>query len=169
MASYGLMEGYAHEPDADTLALLDRTLEVVNTMSRGMSYYPANISMGKFGVTTYGPSSSNASLALLNLEYALQVGGPKKADRVKTAEQMLAKGRELGLIKDKGYYRYSTKTTELYLYPQVTQMLAWLRAHQLTGKKLYLDRARDLHKAMAPLKLKGRYRSPYSQKEMGAC
>ena len=170
MACFGLMEAYSHEPGDSTRQLLDKTLDVINAMARGVSYYPASISVGKFGVSTYGPSSTNASLALLNLEYALLVGGALKQQRITTAMEILDKGREKGFFKDKGYYAYSDKTTELYLYPQVTQMLAHLRVYQLTGKQLYLDRVKELYKAMQPLKIKGeaRYRSPYSAKEMGA-
>ena len=85
MASFGLIEAYAQEPDDATRKLLDKTLDVINAMARGVSYYPAGLSVGKFGVSTYGPSSTNASIALLNLEYALLVGGTLKQQRIKTA------------------------------------------------------------------------------------
>ena len=170
MAALGVVEAQAHEPDAAALKQLDTMLDVVNTVSRALNYYPESMSVGQFGLQTYGPSTINAMLALVNLEYALQVGGARRDERLKDGLEILARGRQQGWLKDKGYYKFSSKRSGLYLYPQVSQMIALLRAHQLSGKQLYLDQARALHKAMQPLKIKGqgRYRSPYSQQEMGA-
>jgi uncharacterized protein YyaL (SSP411 family) len=106
----------------------------------------------------------------LNLEYALMVGGAKKQERIATAEQILEAGRTKAFLTDKGYYQFSSTRPGLYLYPNITQMIAHLRVHELTQKQVFLDRAKDLHAAIQPLKVtgEGRYRSPYSAKYMGA-
>lgn len=171
MACFGLMEGYRQDPDDATRDQLDQALEVLNTIGKVIHFYPEDTSaVGGYGVDTYGPTTTNASLAMLNLEYALMVGGAKEQDRITTAEQILEAGRTKAFITDKGYYQFSSTRPGLYLYPNITQMVAHLRAYELTQKQVFLDRARDIHAAIQPLKVKGegRYRSPYSAKYMGA-
>jgi hypothetical protein len=169
MSIFGLMEGYHHEADPTTLALIDKAVDVLNTFAEALAYYPES-GMSGYAVDTYGPTSINASLALVNLEYALQVGGARKNERVTTAEEILDKAYTKAFDSTAGYYRFSSTRDGLFLYPNITQMLAHLRAHQITGKPLFLQRATDLHAAIQPLKVKGegRYRSPYSAEYMGA-
>jgi len=171
MASFGLMEAYRHQADEAALKQLDQVIEILNMVGKAIGYYPENSStVGGYGVDTYGPTTTNSSLALLNLEYALQVGGAKKQERITTAKAILAAGRTTAFDSTLGYYTFSSTVSGLYLYPNITQMICHLRVYELTGEKLYLDRARDLHRAIQPLKVKdeGRYRSPYSAKYMGA-
>lgn len=171
MACFGLMEGYRQDPEDATREQLDQALEALNTIGKVINYYPEDTTaVGGYGVDTYGPTTTNASLAMLNLEYAMMVGGAKKQDRIATAEQILEAGRTKAFLTDKGYYQFSSTRPGLYLYPNITQMIAYLRAYQLTQKQVFLDRAKDLHAAIQPLKVKGegRYRSPYSAKYMGA-
>jgi len=169
MSIFGMMEGHHHQADAADLEQVDKAIDILNTFSEAMGYYPDDGTSG-YAVNTYGPTSINASLALVNLEYALLVGGAKKNDRVATAEAILDKGYTTAFDATTGYYRFSSTRDGLFLYPNITQMLAHLRAHQVTGKPLYLQRATDLHAAIQPLKVKGegRYRSPYSAEYMGA-
>ena len=171
MALFGLMERYHHAPDKATLDMLDKAMDVILILAKAMDYYPEGTgSVGGYGVDTYGPTTTNATLSLLCLEYAGTVGGAKKAQRITEAEEILAKGRTMAWLTDKGYYKFSSKRAGLFLYPNITQLISHVRAYELTGKKLYLDRANDLHKAMQGLKVtgEGRYRSPYSATYMGA-
>jgi len=171
MSCFGMMEAYRLQPDDSAKAQLDQALELLNVIGKAISYYPEDSSaVGGYGVDTYGPTTTNASLALLNLEYALNVGGAKKQSRIDAALMILEAGRTKAFDKTKGYYIFSAKRSGLFLYPNITQMVAHLRAYQLTNKKLYLDRAKDLHAAIQGLKVKGegRYRSPYSATYMGA-
>ncbi len=171
MSLFGLMERYNHAPDPATLAMLDKAIEVLNLLAKAMDFYPEGTgSVGGYGVDTYGPTTTNATLALLNLEYAGMIGGAKKAQRVTDALAILDKGRTKAWLADKGYYKFSSKRSGLFLYPNITQLISHVRAYELTKKKLYLDRANDLHKAMQGLKVagEGRYRSPYSATYMGA-
>jgi hypothetical protein len=171
MAAFGQMEALNQQADAATLKQLDQVLEILNMVGQAIGYYPENSStVGGYGVDTYGPTTTNSSLALLNLEYALQVGGAKKQERITTAEAILTAGRATAFDSKLGYYQFSSTQPGLYLYPNITQMICHLRLYELTGKQLYLDRAKDLHAAIQPLKVKGegRYRSPYSAKYMGA-
>ncbi len=171
MALFGLMERYHHSQDKATLAMLDKAIDVILLLAKTMDYYPEGTSsVGGYGVDTYGPTTTNATLSLLCLEYAGTVGGAKKAQRISEAEEILAKGRTMAWLKDKGYYKFSSKRSGLFLYPNITQLISHVRAYELTQKKLYLDQAKDLHKAIQGLKVtgEGRYRSPYSAKYMGA-
>ncbi len=171
MSLFGLMERYHHSADTDTKATLDKAIDVINLLAKTMDYYPEGTSsVGGYGVDTYGPTTTNATLALVSLEYAALVGGDRKAQRIQDALKILDTGRTKAFIKDKGYYQFSSKISGLYLYPNITQLISHVRAYELTKKKVYLDRANDLHKAIQGLKVagEGRYRSPYSAKYMGA-
>ena len=171
MSLFGLMERYHHSPDPATLTMLDKFIDVILPLAKTMDYYPEGTgSVGGYGVDTYGPTTTNATLALLCLEYAGTVGGAKKDQRIQDALDILDKGRTMAWLKDKGYYKFSSKRSGLFLYPNITQLISHVRAYELTNKKLYIDRANDLYKAIQGLKVKGegRYRSPYSATFMGA-
>lgn len=171
MAALGLIEFVRVHPDDALRGELERFISVFDTLASTYDYYPEEVSSSNsYAAGTYGPSTMNATIALLRLEYAYSVGGPNKATHVTRGKAILAKGREKGFDSAHGYYRFSSKQSGLYLYPQVTQIIARLRAHQLTGDKSYLAQAEQLYRAIQPLKVKGepRYRSPYSAKGMGA-
>ena len=171
MSLFGLIERYHHSPDPASLTMLDKAIDVILLLAGTMDYYPeGSSSVGGYGVDTYGPTTTNATLALLCLEYAGTVGGAKKAQRIAEAVAILEKGRTMAWLKDKGYYKFSSTRSGLFLYPNITQLMSHVRAYELTQKKLYLDRAVDLHLAIQGLKVKGegRYRSPYSATYMGA-
>lgn len=171
MTLFGLMESQQYKADSSTVALLDKALPAINALARIMDYYPEGSgSVGGYGVDTYGPTTGNALMALLNLEYATTMGGTRKDTFLAEGLTILEKGRAKAFDDKLGYYRFSSTRSGLFLYPNVTQMMASLRAYELSGKQVYLDRAKDLHKAIQPLKVagEGRYRSPYSAEYMGA-
>ena len=168
MAGFGLIEAYAHDADPATGQRIEELLDLVDILVEPFDYYPDSFEI------IYGPTTINAALALLNLEYAIadrEVNGGAGADaRIATAELIIAAGRATAYSDELGYYRYLPDEDRLYLYPNVMQILAHARAYELTGSSHYLERARALHAAIQPLKVdgEGRYRSPYSAAVMGA-
>ncbi len=162
MAAMGLIEGYRHDQAPDTRALIEDFLDVIDVFGEPFDYY-----LDSFDII-YGPTTINAALALLNLEFAYTATGPGVDARAATGIAILEAGRGIAFDEDLGYYRFEADNDDLYLYPNVMQMLAHVRAYQVTGDPLYLDRALALHAAIQPLKLDGRYRSPYSAVIEGA-
>jgi hypothetical protein len=172
MASFGLIEGTTAGPlESGHVERVERVIDVLNSLSGVYDYYPEkDVPSTGFGLTTYGPSAINGGLALLNLEWAIVADDATQQRRIGTARTILEAGRQKGFDEKTGYYRFSNTRSGLDLYPNVVQMIAHLRLHQLTGESLYLNRAIDLHRAIQPLQVKGegRYRSPYSAEAMGA-
>lgn len=171
MGALGLTELHGLAPDAGSIEQLNSFVSVTNLLAKGFNYYPVpSPSLQSYAIDTYGASTMNATLALLNLEHALYVGGDTKAQRLADAKAILKRGEELGYDATLGYYRFNPGIDSIYLYPNVSQMLAHVRAYELTGEKPYLERAEALYEAIQPLKVagEGRYRSPYSAKHMGA-
>jgi hypothetical protein len=69
-----------------------------------------------------------------------------------------------------GAYAFEPGEPKLYLYPNITNMLANARAAELTGDAKYLARFRALYAGIQPLKAAAgdHYFSPYSAAYMGA-
>jgi hypothetical protein len=171
MGALGLVELHGIDPDAGALEQIDSFITVTNTLASTFDYYPeATPGVDSYAISTYGGTTMNATLALLSFEHAGSVGDDSKAQRIADGETILQRGFEKAFDAKLGFYRFAPGIDRLYLYPNVTQMLALVRAYELTGKRLYLDRAESLFGAIQPLKVagEGRYRSPYSAKQMGA-
>lgn len=162
MSGMGLVEGYRHDPGPDARRRIEAFLDVLDVFGEPFDYYLESFEI------IYGPTTINAALALLNLEFAYNVGGDGAPDRVARGLQILEAGRTIAYSEELGFYRFTLDNDDLYLYPNVMQMLAHVRAYQLTDDTQYLDRAIELYAAIQPLKLEGRYRSPYSAAVMGA-
>ncbi|MFH1129794.1 MAG: hypothetical protein V1754_00565 [Pseudomonadota bacterium] len=171
MSGMGLIEAQAFKSDDMVSKRLEDLLNVLNLLSKTFEYYPSEEDLkSSYAAATYGPTTLNGTLALMNLEYAYTADGDDKEERVATGLEILKYGDEKAFDEKLGYYRFSLTEEKLHLYPNVVQMLAHTRAYQLTEQKKYLDRAQTLYAAIQPLKVKGegRYRSPYSAKYMGA-
>jgi hypothetical protein len=171
MAGLGLIEGQAYRPDNAQHSRLVDLIDLVTGLAKAYNYYPPqSATQGGFASSTYGPTSINAVLALLNLEAAYAVGGANKQRWIENGQAILAEGRSAAFRPELGYYILSDERPGLFLYPNITQLLAHLRAHQLTGDLSALLHAEALYEAIEPLGFGdlGRYRSPYSAEEMGA-
>jgi hypothetical protein len=118
----------------------------------------------------FGPTVLNAGMAILFLEHALENDCPSGADHIATAETILAAGKLKAYDEILGYFLFSLKRDGLDLYPNMMEMIAYLRAYQLTSKQEHLDFALHLYDAVQPLKVpgEGRYYSPYSAAMQGA-
>lgn len=166
MAGLGLVESFAHDDSAATQAFAVNFLGLLNNLTAGLDYYPASLP----DHVVYGPTTINGAFALANVELAHVVDGAQRESTMKTAREILQHGRDIAWDDTKGYYKFDPDREGLYLYPNVMQMIAHLRAHALTGDAADLDHALALHRAIQPLKVagEGRYRSPYSSEYNGA-
>jgi hypothetical protein len=167
MAAFGLVEDYTARPDPLSLQRLDDFLALLDTIGEGLHYFPDTFSDEQ---NMFGPTVLNAGMAILFLEHALDNDCPSRDAHVATAEKILAAGKAQAYDEATGAFVFSPQRSGLHLYPNVMEMLAYLRAYQLTGKSEHLDFARHLYDAIQPLKVagEGRYRSPYSAVMQGA-
>ncbi|MCC6747863.1 MAG: hypothetical protein IT371_09415 [Deltaproteobacteria bacterium] len=170
MAAMGLIEAQQRQHDAARAEKLDKILAVLRVLAKTYDYWPEPEGLNSLHMQLYGPTTVCGGLALLDLELALAESGAERERRTKNGLEILESCRKKGYDAARGYYRFSSTRAGLFLYPNVMQMLGLLRAHQLTGRRDLLEQARDLHRAIQPLKVKGegRYRSPYSAEWMGA-
>jgi hypothetical protein len=167
MAGFALIEDYTARPDPASLQRLDDFLALLATVAEGLHYYPDTFTDEQ---NMFGPTVLNAGMAILFLEHALENQCPNSADHVATAETILAEGKLKAYDEALQYFRFSLKREGLDLYPNIMEMIAYLRAYQLTGQQEQLDFALHLYDAVQPLKVpgEGRYLSPYSAKMQGA-
>lgn len=171
MAGLGMIDGERYHPNEEQRKRLYDLIDLLNNLAKGFSYYiPDEAFSGGFAASTYGPTSLNGILAVMNFEAALQLGGDNKEKWIATGKEILKAGYDRAYNKELGYYIFSETRSGHFLYPNIAQMLGNLRAYQLTDDKAYLDHAEALYDAIEPLSLEGKswYRSPYSQEEMGA-
>ena len=166
MSGFGLIEAYARSTDPTNGQRIRNFLDLIDIFMEDFDYYPESFDI------IYGPTTINGALALLNLEFAMAARdhGVDASDRVDKAEEIIASGAAIAYGDALGYYRLAQGEDSLYLYPNIMQILAHIRAFQLTDDSAYLDRACALHASIQPLKVEGegRYRSPYSAAVMGA-
>ena len=120
---------------------------------------------------TYGPTTITGLVALLNLQYAILIGGELEDEVLDAARNYQ------GAIEEQAYgggrYAFGPDEEGLFLYPNVTMILFHARMFQLTGEEQQRARAIELFEAVQPLRVEGeqgrvRYHSPYSAEYMGA-
>jgi hypothetical protein len=168
MAGFALVEDYKANPDPVSLQRLDDFLALLATVAEGLHYYPDTFTDEQ---NMFGPTVLNAGMAILFLEHTLENGCPNGADHIATATTILAAGKAKAYDEALGYFLFSLKRPgQLDLYPNMMEMIAYLRLHALTSQQEYLDFALHLYDAIQPLKVpgEGRYYSPYSAKMQGA-
>jgi len=167
MAGFALVEDYTATPDPVSLQRIDDFLGLLAIVAEGLHYYPDTFTDEQ---NMFGPTVLNAGMAILFLEHALENGCPNSADHIATAETILAEGKLKAYDETLGYFLFSLKREGLDLYPNMMEMIAYLRAYQLTSKQEHLDFALHLYDAIQPLKVagEGRYSSPYSAAMQGA-
>jgi hypothetical protein len=123
---------------------------------------------------TYGPTSVNGLLALVNLQHALLLRDENRARFWEVGRQVASALQARAWTGTE--YRFSDTRPGLFLYPNVTMILLHGRLYQLTGDPAFRDQALATYRAIQPLRVTsatgwvgpGRYRSPYSAEHMGA-
>jgi len=168
MAAYGLIETYRYERRADNLELIDAVLDRVNPALESLGLYLDELTHPEG--TLYGPTTLTAAAAVLNMRYALQVGGPRGAERAEYGLRVIDAVNEGAYDAERGIYRFSLAARQLHLYPNAMMIIANCLAYEVTEDARYLERARATFENIQPLKdlRQGNYRSPYSAASAGA-
>jgi len=168
MAAYGLIETYQYEHRAEDLNLIDTVLDRVNPALEAFGLYLDPLPESEASI--YGPTTLSAGMAGLNLRYALQIGGPREAERTEFGLALIDAINERAYDPERGVYRFSSTVDQLHLYPNAMMIVANCLAYQATGDAFYLDRAGATFENLRPLRDldRGNYRSPYSAELMGA-
>jgi hypothetical protein len=168
MATFGLIEGYRYEPNADDVALIDSVLDRINRALEAFDFFPDALSDSLLSL--YGSTAQTAALAALNLRYALQIGGARGNERLAFGLRVIEVLDERAYDPVRGVYRFSGSTEPLHLYPNAMMITANCLAYEATGSEEYLDRAASTFENIQGLRNseRGNYRSPYSADLMGA-
>ncbi|MBJ80746.1 MAG: hypothetical protein CMH60_05445 [Myxococcales bacterium] len=129
-----------------------------------------DIDAGEFAAGTYGPTSLSAFLVITHLEHVMGYPGANEEYHLQRAADVLDSIHEKAWSDELKAYAFAPGDGRLMLYPNITMMLAYARAHALTGEDLYWERFEEIYKGIQPLKDEDgdHYHSPYSAEEMGS-
>ncbi len=169
MAAFGLIAYIDATGDKTDLPLLDIFIDRLDALLSAIGWYLQPGAVDSWALSTYGSTAVSALIGLINAEYAMQVGGPRAAERRDWAVEMVDHIDAAAF--DGSRYAIGPERDGLFLYPQVSMALLNGRLFQLTGQARYRDRANLCYQAIQPLKLSdapARYQSPYSAEYMGA-
>ncbi|MBU0640057.1 MAG: hypothetical protein KKB50_14420 [Planctomycetes bacterium] len=168
MAAYGLIDAQQYESNADDVGLIDTVLDRVNPTLDALGLYLDELA--DYERALYGPTSLTAALAVLNLRYALQVGGPRGPERQAFALRVIDAIDAEAYDRDSGTYRFAPAVEQLHLYPNAMMIAANTLAYQASAESRYLERAQATFASIQALRdpLRGNYRSPYSAAAAGA-
>ncbi|MBM4319881.1 MAG: hypothetical protein FJ125_07955 [Deltaproteobacteria bacterium] len=167
MAALGVIEVLAATGSQEGLAELDGLVDLLDQTVEGFGIY-LNLPIESYALSTYGPTSVTGLVAMLNLRYAELLDTEREADRLAFGLKVIA------AIDDQAWtgstYRFVPDSDQLYLYPNVTMIIANAAAFRLTGEQRFLERCQEIHDGIQPLRdpQKKAYRSPYSAQYMGA-
>ena len=147
----------------------DGLIEPLDFLALGLGDY-LEINQGEFAATTYGPTSLSAFLAIMHLEHALaypEFDFDMHRDR---GLEVLVNVRDRAWDEEMGAFRFAPRDDRLMLYPNITMMLAYGRAYELTEDPLQLMRFEETYAGIQALKDQARdhYHSPYSAEASGA-
>lgn len=173
MAMLGVIDYSQAHHIADFRILTDGIAQL-NALLTTLDYYlPAEIG-GGWAMQNYGPVSINALFALINLQYTSLLAIQDQGPYVAMARKIVT---EIDSQHWNGtYYEFGANRDGLICYPNITMILVNARLFQLTGDRHFKQRAIAAYRGIQPLRVSeasgwsgpGRYRSPYSQVEMGA-
>jgi hypothetical protein len=168
MAGFGLIEDYDGHRTPENLQRIDDFLDIIDMVGEGLHYYPDTFTDEQ---NMFGPTTLNAGMAILFLEHVVQNDCPRADEHIATAQTILEAGKTAAYDEALGFFIFGPKRPgQLDLYPNMMEMIAYLRLYALTSQQEYLDFALHLYDAIQPLKVpgEGRYYSPYSAKMQGA-
>ena len=169
MALLGLLEAGQFIDDSAYLESAEGLMGQIDTLAAGFDDYLA-MDAGQFAATTYGPTAISSFLALMHLEHALAHPERDGEIHLTRAGQVLEHVHERAWDDALGAYRFAPDDERRMLYPNITMMLAYGRALQLTGEPLYRERIDAIYAGIEPLRdVDGdHFHSPYSAEYMGA-
>jgi hypothetical protein len=174
MSLLGMIEYVDATGDRSALSEIDEMIVNINDFVESAGHYLPKEMVPGYAMDTYGPTAINGLMGLISLQRAQVLGGAGTDQMVEFARQV---AERIGEYSWNGtYYKFDPETDRLHLYPNITMIIYNARLYQLTGKPGYKGRAVEAYLGMQPLKVTeadglvgpGRYRSPYSQEDMGA-
>ena len=173
MAALGLIEHVAASGDRSDLPAIDDFVDRLDTLTRTLGDYLEAGADRSWAIRTYGPTAVTALVALVEVQYALLVGGERKNERLERAQAIDRKihTRAFGDLGTVRGYAIAPGRIELEIYPNVSMAMLKARLFRVTRDEAYRLEARALHAAIQPLKLTDsptRYASPYASALVGA-
>ena len=174
MSLLGIIEYIDATGDRSALSEIDEMIQNINDFVESAGHYLSKEMVPGYAMETYGPTAINGLMGLISLQRAQVLGGAGTEKMVEFSREVADKIKEYNW--NGTYYKFDEEVEKLYLYPNVTMIIFNARLYQLTGTPGYKGRAIDTYLGMQPLKVTeadglvgpGRYRSPYSQDDMGA-
>jgi hypothetical protein len=182
MAAFVMIEHLAArapgDRSADDVAALDALVDRLDSLTRTLGDYLEAGADRSWAIRTYGPTAVTALVALVEAQYALYVGGPRKGERLERALAIDAKIRERALAdvveaytgKGVRAYAIAPGKAALEIYPNVAMLLLKARLFLLTKDEAFRLEARALYGALQALKLSdapARYSSTYAAPSIG--
>jgi hypothetical protein len=168
MAAQGLMEYSAVTGDEDFLPQIESIIDDANDL---LALYGDYLDVGEiesWALELYGPTTITGGLALLNLQYAINLSTGRRTERIDRAVEIVASID--AHVLDGTRYLFAPGEPRLFLYPNIMMIIVLTRLYELTGTEAYLDQAEGVFDAIQALKYSDRpgYHSPYSAEIMGA-
>ena len=170
MALLSLIEAGLYLPDASGYRqAADGLLESLDFLALAFSDY-LEITQGEFAANTYGPTALSAFLAIVHLEHALAYPEHAFEHHRDRGVEVLGNIHSRVWSDEMGCYRFRPNDDRYMLYPNITMMLAYARAYQITDDPLHLMRFEETYAGIQVLKDADgdHYHSPYSAESSGA-
>ncbi len=168
MAAQGLMEYSAVTGEEDFLPRVESIIDSANDL---LALYGDYLDVGEiesWALDLYGPTTITGGLALLNLQYAMNLSTSRRSERIDRAVEIVASIDEN--VFDGSRYLFRPGEAQMFLYPNIMMIIVLTRLYELTGTASYVDQAEGVFDAIQTLKYSDRpgYHSPYSAEIMGA-
>ena len=170
MALLSLIEAGLYLPDPSGYRqAADGLIEPLDFLAVGFGDY-LELSQGEFAATTYGPTSLSAFLAIVHLEHALAYPDHEFEHHRDRGAEVLANIHSRVWDEEMGCFRFAPRDDRYMLYPNITMMLAYARAYQVTNDPIHLMRFEETYAGIQRLKAADgdHYHSPYSAEASGA-
>lgn len=168
MAALGLIE-YASVTGDESF--MPRVEDIIDTSNETLALYDDYLDVGEiesWALELYGPTTVTGALALLNLQYAVELSTDRRGERIGRAIEIV-ESIDMNVL-DGARYLFRPGEDRPFFYPNVMMMIVLSRLYELTRTAAYLERAEAVHAAIQPLAHpeRGSYYTPYSAELMGA-
>lgn len=178
MAVLGLIEHVGASGDRALVPAIDDFVDRLDGLTSSLGDYVEIGAEKSWALRTYGPTAVTALIALVDAQYALEVGGDRRQERIDRAVAIDAaiRQRAFGDLADTGTgraargYAFAPGRAELVDYPNLAMLILKARLFRLTKDEVFRLEARALYAALQPLKLQdvpARYASPYAKAQLG--